>query len=74
MEEKFRTGWNVPHMAGAVDRKHIAMKKPKQPGNDYYSYKGFFSLFLLGLVDAEYKLTVGQVVLVQMHKCSTEAI
>ena len=55
VDKKFRTRWNVLRVVGALDRKHIAMKKPKKSGRDYYNYKGFFSLVLLGLVDAEYR-------------------
>ena len=55
VEEKFRTGWNVPHAVGAIDGKHITMKKPKKLGSVDYNYKSFFSLVFLTLVDAEYR-------------------
>ena len=29
MEEKFITRWNGPHALGALDRKHIATKNPR---------------------------------------------
>ena len=44
-----------PHALGALDDKHIAMKKAKKPGSDYYNYKSFFPLVLLALVDADYR-------------------
>ena len=45
----------MPHTLGALDGKHITMKKPKKSRNDYYNYKDFFSLVLLAMVDAEYR-------------------
>ena len=55
MVEKFRTRCNAPLAVGAIDGKHIAMKKANKYGSDSYNSKGFFALMLLALVDAEYR-------------------
>ena len=47
IEERFRNRWK--------DGKHIAIKKPKKSCSEYFNYKGYFSLVLLALVDADYK-------------------
>jgi hypothetical protein len=55
ISKNFSERWNFHHCLGALDGKHIAMKCPKNGGSLYYNYKGFHSIILMALVDADYK-------------------
>lgn len=55
--EKFYQEANFPNCVGAIDGKHIRIICPPNAGSQYYNYKKYHSLILLGVVDADYFFT-----------------
>ena len=60
--EEFRDVWHFPNCCGAVDGKHVMIQKPGNSGSINWCYKGFCSIVLMAVVDAQYRfsyVTVG---------------
>ena len=53
--ERFGERWQFHYALGALDGKHIVVRCPKNAGSLYYNCKGFHSIVLLALVNADYK-------------------
>ena len=54
----FQETWNLPHVVGGIDGKHIRIQCPKQSRTLFHNYKGFFSFVLLAICDARYCFTL----------------
>lgn len=52
--ESFQGKWGVPQCVGAIDGCHIPIAAPIGNHTDYYNRKGFYSMLLQGIVDADY--------------------
>ena len=47
---------------GNLDGKHVAIRCPRQLVSRYYNYKGFYTVVMLALVDADYRFLWADVV------------
>ena len=52
---EFRTKCGVPQCFGAVDGCHITICAPNEQHTNYYNRKGWYSMIVQGLVDANYR-------------------
>lgn len=52
ISREFEQRWDLPHCVGALDGKHVALKKPPNSGSMFFCYKKFFSMVILAVCDA----------------------
>lgn len=57
----FKERWQLPNCIGAADGKHIRILHPKNSGSEFFNYKGYYSIVLMAVVDADYKFTFADV-------------
>ena len=55
ISKDFETKWNLPHVIGTLDGKHIRIRCRARAGSLYHNYNGFFSMVLLAVCDANYR-------------------
>ncbi|XP_063790017.1 uncharacterized protein LOC134944978 [Pseudophryne corroboree] len=53
--DKFDRRWHFPNCGGAIDDKHIRITPPANSVSFYYNYKGYFSMVLMVVVNANYE-------------------
>lgn len=51
----FYLRWGFPNCSGAVDDRHMKCKKPNKSKKLFYCWKGFYSVKLQAVVDANYR-------------------
>jgi hypothetical protein len=61
MSLKYLSSWNFPNCVGAINGKHVRIKSPKNRGSLYFSYKEFYSIAVLAIVDADLKFAANDI-------------
>ncbi|XP_071972628.1 uncharacterized protein [Engystomops pustulosus] len=58
ISDGFLDSAQFPNCIGALDGKHIRVKKPAHSGSQFFNYKQYFSVVLLALADSDYKFII----------------
>ena len=53
--KKFGTFWQYPKTIGAIDRKHVVIRKSSHGGLHYYNYKDSHSIILIAITGPSYE-------------------
>ena len=53
--DEFKTKWGVPQCVGAIDGCHVPISALNHLHTDYYNRKGWYSLLIQRVVDANYR-------------------
>ena len=52
--DEFKAKWGVPQCFGSVDGCHISICASSEKNTEYYNWKGWYSMIVQGLVNANY--------------------
>ncbi|RCN42728.1 hypothetical protein ANCCAN_11276 [Ancylostoma caninum] len=52
----FSRKWNYPRAVAAIDGKHFKCFSPPNSGSSYFNFKGYYSVVLLAVADARYRI------------------
>ena len=53
--DKFESRWQYPNAIGAIDGKHVVIRKPSHVGSHYYNYKHSHSIILMAIAGPSYE-------------------